>query len=99
MLRRTWRAGMESHNGGLRNTRSVSPARRARTRDPAVRQQVRRSAEYRHQVLADTFEEGHSQARTTGVPGSLSTLHDPAFQCSRCHYTSPPDQFMNYYGP
>ena len=90
---------MDSHNRGLRNMRSVSPARRPRTRDPAVRQQLHWSAEYRYQVLDVTYEEERRQARSARVPGNLSTPHDLAFQCSRCHYTSPPDQFMNYYGP
>lgn len=47
----------------------------------------------------DTFEEERRQARTARLSGNLSNLHDLAFQCSRCHYTSPPTSLMNYYGP
>ncbi|MFE8945940.1 hypothetical protein [Streptomyces sp. NPDC007856] len=66
------------------------PASDARLSDLAARQQLHWSAEYRHHVLEGTFEEERRQARTARLPGNLSTLHDLAFQCSRCHYTSPP---------
>ncbi|GGW72346.1 hypothetical protein [Streptomyces xantholiticus] len=95
-LARAW-----GHNRGLRNTCSVSPASDARPSDLAARQQLHGSAEYRHHVLDDTFEEERRQARTVRLPENLFTLHDLAFQavkadrfgniaCSRCHYTSPP---------
>lgn len=63
----------------------------------AVRQQPRWSAEYRHRVLDDSFEEERRQARAVRPPGDLSTLHGLVkaerfsnIACSRCHYTSPP---------
>ncbi|WP_314250337.1 hypothetical protein [Streptomyces sp. DSM 40907] len=66
------------------------PASDARHSDLAIRQQLHWSAEYRHHVMDDTFKEERRQARTARLPGNLSALHDLAFQCSRCHYTSPP---------
>ncbi|MEY9963436.1 hypothetical protein ABIA33_001469 [Streptacidiphilus sp. MAP12-16] len=77
------------------------PASAAGPSDLAIRQQLDWSAEYRHHVLDDTFEEERRQARTARPPGNLSTLHDLAFQAVkadpfgniasiRCHYTSPP---------
>src|SRR3954451_17577922 len=103
MLSRTWRAGMGSQSWFKEYVFGIAslPAPDARPSDLAVRQQLHWSAEYRHHVLDDTFEEERRQARTVRLPGNLSTLHDLAFQavkadrfgniaCSRCHYTSPP---------
>lgn len=79
----------------------VLPASDVRPSGLVVRQQPHSSAEYRHQVLDDTFEERRRRARTVSLPGNPFTRRDLAFQAvkaerfgniarSRYHYTSPP---------